>query len=307
MKQLMESLKQKNIFCYELDSNGIAYHSKYLKDCTQPMTDYIKQYLKNSKKRSNKWISTSILEKEPKDEILKYASAEYFVYNLINPVHFYHQLKTLPPNTIVVELCSDAVFKKIVGETLDSAQYITLMKKDSNDTNLEYFLSSIATLYELGLNPSIENLYPKVEFPVSRGTPSISSLMKWDHSVKYPVRLYPQYYNKSIESDTNVIIDINEPDDRFYEGHQVDGSKLFPGAGYLMLAWRALAAAQGKTWNEVPVVFEDVQFKRAAHLTNENKCLLKVLYDRKLGLFCTRQFYVNYENYFNLTRLLFNC
>ena len=79
MKTIINELKQKNIFVHQLESSGIPYHSKYLMSSAQPMTDKIKEYITESQERSNKWISTSIAEKEPKEEILKYASAEYFV------------------------------------------------------------------------------------------------------------------------------------------------------------------------------------------------------------------------------------
>lgn len=40
-------------------------------------------------------------------------------------------------------------------------------------------------MYTSGLNPKIEELYPKVTFPVSRGTPSICGLPLWDHNIQW--------------------------------------------------------------------------------------------------------------------------
>lgn len=39
-------------------------------------------------------------------------------------------------------------------------------------------------MYTNGLNPKIKELYPKITFPVSRGTPSFSDLPLWEHSEK---------------------------------------------------------------------------------------------------------------------------
>ena len=250
----------------------------------QLMTQEINKHLPNPQLRSKKWISTSILESEPKEEILKYASAEYFVNNLISPVYFYDKLKELPSDAIVIEIGPHGVFRKIVTQTLEMVSYMSLIKKDSNDTNLDNFLSAIATLYELGHNPSIENLYPKVEFPVSRSTPSIGSLMKWDHSVQYNHRQYPDVFNRSTASDMNTIINMNQNEDSFYAGHCIDGNILFPATGYLMLAWRQFATSLGKTWNQVSAVFENVQFRRAVFLSHDNKTKLKVKYENKSGI-----------------------
>jgi len=70
-----------------------------------------------TKAKVQEWVSTSVLESEPSDD-LKYASADYFVYNLLNCVHFYDIFKELPKDAIVVELSPHSVFKQIVSETL---------------------------------------------------------------------------------------------------------------------------------------------------------------------------------------------
>lgn len=35
------------------------------------------------------------------------------------------------------------------------------------------------------MNPKIQEIYPKVVFPVSRGTPPIHNMPFWDHSNQY--------------------------------------------------------------------------------------------------------------------------
>ena len=167
-----------------MESSDIPYHSKYIETSAKPFIDSVKKYITESKLRSKKWISTSVLQIDGQKELL-YASPEYFATNLINSVQFYPKLKELPSNAIVVEIGPHSLFRKIVNETLESVSYFSLIKKDSNDTNLDNILQTIGKLYELGLNPSIENLYPSVEWPVARSTQSINSLMKWDHSIHY--------------------------------------------------------------------------------------------------------------------------
>ena len=281
MKQIINELKAKNFFVFPLESSGIPYHHPFLKTSAKPMAEEIRKHLPNPKIRSKKWISTSILEDEPKEDILNYASAEYFVNNLVSPVFFYDKFKSLPSDAIVVEVGPHGVFRKIVSETLESSAYITLIKKDSNDTNLDNFFAAISKLYELGINPSIENLYPEVEFPVSRKTQSIGSLMKWNHKKVYVGKPFPDYHFRTTSSDMNVIINLKSNEDIFLLGHSIDGNILFPATGYLMLAWRIYAGSVAKAWNEVPVVWEQVMYKRATFLTEDNLTKLKVVYSRK--------------------------
>ena len=285
MKEIILDLKTKNLFVYVLESSRIALHNPMLEVIAKSMIDLIKKHVPNPRMRSKKWISTSILENEPKEEVKNYAGAEYFVNNLISPVFFYDKFKTLPSDAIVVEIGPHGLFRKIVNETLEGSSYMTLIKKDSNDTNLDNFFAAISKLYELGINPSIENLYPSIEYPVSRGTPSIGSLIKWNHSQKFSVRLFPDYNFRSTSSDMNVTINIKLNEESFYSGHCIDGNILFPATGYLMLAWRIYAASLAKVWNDVPVVWEQVQFKRAVFLSEDNPTNLKVVYSRKTGDF----------------------
>ncbi|CAG2175521.1 unnamed protein product, partial [Oppiella nova] len=76
----------------------------------------------------------------------------------------------------------------------------------------------------------------------------------------------------------NVVINSRFKDDVFYLDHAVDGNPLFPATGYLLLAWRQLAAYAGKLWYKVPVIFENVQLKRATFLTDNKDTRLTVRY-----------------------------
>ncbi|CAG2174729.1 unnamed protein product, partial [Oppiella nova] len=314
-----------------------------------------KGYIPNPKLRSDKWLSTCILT-ESCDEMLKYGSAEYFVYNMLNEVHFYERLQQLPSNAIVLELSphpifvrsvtetlenstfisllkkdsnhtnldlffsglaklyelginlsidklyprvewpvarnthlqqlpSNAIvlelsphpiFVRSVTETLENSTFISLLKKDSNHTNLDLFLSGLAKLYELGINLSIDRLYPRVEWPVARNTQSIGSLIKWDHSFKYSHKLYPENYNRFNASDMNIYVDPIAKEDAFYLDHSLNGRAIFPGAGYLMLAWRMLAAGRGRIWYQLPVIFENIHFKSFILLSQTSVTHIKV-------------------------------
>jgi fatty acid synthase len=70
---------------------------------------------------------------------------------------------------------------------------------------------------------SIHNLYPKIEFPVSRGTPMISPLVKWDHSDSF--RAF-----KMDDLDINelrVPIMMRDPNFEFLVGHKIEGMGFY--------------------------------------------------------------------------------
>ncbi|CAG2058659.1 unnamed protein product [Timema podura] len=49
-----------------------------------------------------------------------------------------------------------------------------LSPKERSETSVRMFAA--------GLLPKVSNLYPPVQYPVSRGTASLSSLVTWNHS-----------------------------------------------------------------------------------------------------------------------------
>lgn len=70
----------------------------------------------------------------------------------------------------------------------------------------------------------VSKLYPSIAFPVSRGTPMLSPLIKWDHSENYFV---PSYDLSIARSERRFEIDIADSDFEFVNGHAIDGKNKF--------------------------------------------------------------------------------
>lgn len=115
-------------------------------------------------------------------------------------------------------------------------------------------------------------LYPGVSFPVSKGTPMISPLIQWDHSISWDVPKLEQFSTSGSGSGATFDIDIS-PDspDNYLIGHTIDGRVLFPATGYLVLAWKTLAKLKGQTFEQLPVKFENVQIHRATILPHDGE------------------------------------
>lgn len=81
--------------------------------------------------------------------------------------------------------------------------------------------------------------------------------------------------------DTLVDVNLNSKQDAYLFGHTVNNRILFPHAGYMTLAWRTLAKTKNRTFDETPVMFEDVVFHRATILPTDGtvKFNVKILND----------------------------
>lgn len=78
-------------------------------------------------------------------------------------------------------------------------------------------------LYEKGFSPQLHNIYPTVEFPVSRGTPMISPKIIWKHHKDWWVTLYKCDDQLDLE-EASVKVMLNDPGYSFLSGHVIDGN-----------------------------------------------------------------------------------
>lgn len=197
ISDFVQNLKSKNIFAANVDSSGIAFHSPLMYSVGEEMTTQVKKVMPNTRTMSSRWISSNYNNQS------KTISAHYFVDNLLYPIRFNESLKKIPKNAIVIEISPHCLLQSILKRSLGpDVSYVPMMRK--NDDNANLLLSAIGTLYTLGLNPKIERLYPKVEYPVSNGTKFISPMVSWIHDKNFVVTKYPEYFVLSQESKTRL-------------------------------------------------------------------------------------------------------
>ncbi|GBN54927.1 Fatty acid synthase [Araneus ventricosus] len=267
LKVFVDALKAENIFVREVDSCGYAFHSQYILPAVGNFQIDLEKVIPNPKPRISRWISSSYPEQEWDEPSAKLAGASYFVKNLVSPVLFHESLLHVPKDAIVIEIAPhhqlQAILKRVIGP---HAEYFGLMKR--NEDNRVHLLSSLGRLYTTGLNPDIEKLYPQVQFPVPKGTPMISPLIKWDHSESWRVAKWDKNTNRS-QMITEVNVGSDESPDKCILDHRVDGRCLYPATGYLVLVWKVLAEIKGKDVMSLPVTFEEVKIHRATVLSKE--------------------------------------
>ena len=69
----------------------------------------------------------------------------------------------------------------------------------------------------------ISKLYPPVSFPVSRGTPMISPIIKWEHETNYVIPSFDSY-NQFERRNFN--INLSDKLFEFVQGHIIDGKQI---------------------------------------------------------------------------------
>ncbi|KAJ1529566.1 hypothetical protein ONE63_006337 [Megalurothrips usitatus] len=255
------ALQAEGIFAKEVSSSGVAFHSKYIADAGPKLKKSLEALLQNPKPRSSRWLSTSIPEKDWSSPLAQLSSAAYHVNNLLSPVLFAEALQHVPENAIVVEIAPHCLLQAIIKRSRGPAvTSIGLMKRDHSD-NLNFMLSNIGKAYIAGAQPQVGRMLTPIKYPVSRGTPMLASMVKWDHSTEWAVA---DFSGKGSRSGESVIeVDVSKDGDKYLVGHTIDGRVIFPATGYLTLVWKTFAKLNNKSLEDMAVVMEDLQFHRA--------------------------------------------
>jgi len=141
-------------------------------------------------------------------------------------------LKHVPDNSVVIEIAPHALLQAILKPSVGSkCTHVGLVRRNhSTVTNL---LSSIGNLFNAGLQPKIENLYPPINYPVSKGTPSLQPLVEWDHSDDWDVITFIE---NEVTSSGDVKLEVDTENERYnhLRGTYVDGVEALPYASYLV-------------------------------------------------------------------------
>nr|XP_037286078.1 fatty acid synthase-like [Rhipicephalus microplus] len=282
--KVVAQLTSQNIFAREVDSLGVPFHCKHVHNVGPALRDALCKVIPEPKRRSKRWISSSVPESLWCEPLGQYCSAEYQTNNFLSPVLFREALQHVPQDAIMVEVAPhcllQAILRRVVGPDAIS---LGVMKRDVG--NKEYFLGSLGKLHNLGFKLDLSPLYPPVPWPVPRGTPSIAHLVSWDHSQQWHVVNWKESASQTVAEDiVEIDLEANEAD-KYLNGQQMDDRVLFPAAGYLVLAWKSLAKKVGKPFDQVPVTFENISIHRATIIPKSGCVRFRVNVMRLTGEF----------------------
>ncbi|CAG9858377.1 unnamed protein product [Phyllotreta striolata] len=229
MERFVESLQSQGVFAKLVNVANIAYHSRYIKPAAPLLLKYLKEILTKPMPRSSKWISTSNAESNWDSDLARHSSAEYHTNNLLSAVLFEEGTKHIPKDSVLIEIAPHGLLQAILKRSVKECTSIPLTKRGAK-SSAEFLLNSLGKMYLAGLDMQLANIYPKIEYPVSRNTPSLSDLVHWNHS---------ETWSRTDDAQKNVMgvrnVDINVNSDEFVHclNHKIHDQAILPITSYL--------------------------------------------------------------------------
>lgn len=180
--KFVDELVAEGVFAKMVNVANVAFHSKYVVNACEQMQLELQSVIPTPKRRSSRWISSSVPETNWQDEIAQYCSANYVINNIKSPVLFCEALQHIPKNAIVVEIGPSDVINTVLRRSFSSGETLIGLQKMNHVDNTSYFLIGLGKMYMAGVQVQLSNLYATVSYPVGRGTPMISPFIEWDQS-----------------------------------------------------------------------------------------------------------------------------
>jgi fatty acid synthase, animal type len=144
VSKFVAELKSKKIFAKEVQCSNIPYHSKYIADMGPKLLGRLNKVIKTPKKRSSKWLSSSV-PKAKWDQIeAQYSSALYHTNNLLSSVLFEETSALLPRNALTIEIAPHSLLQAILRKSMPEAVHVGLTKRE-HKSNSTFFLSALGS------------------------------------------------------------------------------------------------------------------------------------------------------------------
>ncbi|CAD0204515.1 unnamed protein product [Chrysodeixis includens] len=284
MKEFVAELTAKGIFAKEVPCSNIAYHSRYIASAGPGLLKYLTEVIKTPRARSERWVSTSIPESRWNEPLAKTSSAEYHTNNLLNPVLLEETLPHIPQGAVLVEVAPHGLLQAILKRSLPGGcSNIPLTRRDHVD-NAYLVLEALGKLYMKGYNPQLQKLYPKVEMPVSTGTPFLSHLIEWAHGERWSMPTYQAAIKKSTAA-CNYVMSVHDKEHNYLSGNVIRGRTLYPYAATLVSVWDTLAMIMEVPKKQLSVEFRDLHFYSQPVLRDQVLLKLRVSVERGTGSF----------------------
>lgn len=142
VNKFVEELMAEKVFAKEVPCSNIPYHSRYIAGMGPKLLAKLKEVVPEPKRRTEKWISTSVPKEHWNEDKAQFSSAEYHTNNLLSSVLFEEAAKNLPEDAITIEVAPHGLLQSIIKRCVPNGVHIPLTHRANKD-GASFFLQSL--------------------------------------------------------------------------------------------------------------------------------------------------------------------
>ena len=101
------------------------------------------QIIPQNKRRSNKWVSTSVPEEDWDSNLARFNSPEYHTNNLLRPVLFEGIIKHIPSNAVLIEIAPHGLLQAVLKRAVPENTTNVSLTHRSSPNGVQFFLEAI--------------------------------------------------------------------------------------------------------------------------------------------------------------------
>ncbi|KAI1285063.1 Fatty acid synthase [Halotydeus destructor] len=155
----MDELKAQDISGNLVDTGGIAFHTSLIAGCRDEVSMATEKLFPQPRKRSPRWLSTSIPLKSW-NTASPVLDSQYYINNVFEVANLIQVVAFIPQDAILVEVGPNRFLLSFLKhEVGDDAILVPLLEGDNNNHNLDVFLGGLARIHAHGHHVDIEKLF----------------------------------------------------------------------------------------------------------------------------------------------------
>ncbi|XP_072398837.1 fatty acid synthase-like [Diabrotica undecimpunctata] len=281
MEEYVKTLSAKGTFAKLVNVANIAYHSRYIQPAGPLLRKYLKEVLPTPMPRSSKWISTSNLEGDWDTDLAKHSSADYHTNNLLSSVLFEEGIKHIPKDSVLIEIAPHGLLQAILKRSVPQSVNVPLTKRGSK-SGTEFLLQALGKIYLAGVDMNLANIYPKIEYPVSRNTETLADLIHWNRSDNWS----RDSLQKSKSGVRNFNLTLTAPEFSECMGHKLNGRYVLPISTLLNI----IVQISGDIKGAAGLRFENLHFRKPLVLSAMGSIPINAMIQQGSGefeIFCS--------------------
>ena len=244
--EVVATLGSGGIFARRVPTDGVAYHSVAMGTLRDTILEQFRRILGDGERpRSRRWISTT-------DTTLPTCGAEYYTRNMCDRVRYTEALRSLPANSVVIEIGPHALLKNVITKTREDLTVIpSLVRGSTSKKDLDELVQG---LWLAGLTPTI----PSGCWGDSVDTGTSVARFNWVHDESLRMPTVEDFVS---EHTKRICYDLVKEHAHLLD-HVIQRQPLFPAVGYVHALWTVVGM-------EHDVEIEDLRILRPTPLTGD--------------------------------------